>query len=108
MTGRTITLHDGFDRDAKVLTLEVLRHLNGRHLRDVATLLAQVDIGLSSAAMLRWAVLCHLDDEFHGSLPRDLGDLGRCERAHDLAPAWLQRRTAPLLEAFRAHLAARR
>ena len=101
-------LHDDWGRGrADVLTTEVLSLLGDNALRQVALMLNEFQIGMSSAALIRWAILTPDSDEFTGYLPCDLGDLGRCEAAYTAAPAWLRDRMHPLLVEFRRHVAAR-
>lgn len=102
----TIRLVESFAMTSNVLTEEVIGHLSDSGLRDVAYMLAKVQIGLSSAGMVRWAIRSPNSDEYIGNLPRDTDDIRRCERVYENSPPWLQGRMLPVLEAFRAHVAA--
>jgi hypothetical protein len=58
--------------------------------------------------MIRWAALNSSDlhpMDYTDYRPADNDDLGRCERAYDAAPYWLQRRMLPLLVTFRTEVA---
>lgn len=59
-------------------------------------------VGLSSTAMVRAAMEGRSEAE---EWPRDRGDLGRCERTYEAAPAHLAERMRPVLERFRGQVA---
>lgn len=59
------------------------------------------DQGASSDQMIVTALLGGDSDYY----PRDLSDLGRCERTYASAPRSLQRKMKPMLDRYRTELA---
>lgn len=97
-------LIDSFAPSETVLTAAVINKLTDSELREVALALAGIRLGMSSAGLVRWALLTPGADSYRGPLPRDRGDLGRCEKASEAAPEWLRARMLPLLAEFREHV----
>ena len=93
-----------------VLGVEVIEALGSMvAVLQVAEMVKRLRFGLSSAGLVRWAILEPSTpyDPSRWRWPSDWDDLERCELAYALAPNWLQHRMADQLRAFREHVAGR-
>lgn len=94
---------------SELLTAEVIAELGSLEaVQELAEMTKHLRFGLSSAGLVRWAVLAG-EDVYPAAWrwPSDWDDLERCELAYALAPAWLQQRMAANLVRFRAFVVGR-